>query len=93
VTEAAKELMTIRDLAERWGVSVDTAKKHVRRRGVPFFQIGTDADMLVNWKTARFRLEAVRQWEQQSERVFAAPAPEPEPRRRDGRVYRHTKMR
>ena len=27
------KLLTIRDLAERWGVSIHTAKQHVRRKG------------------------------------------------------------
>ncbi len=85
------QLLNIRDLAERWGVSIHTAKQHVRRKGVPFFQVGTKADMLVNWNTARFRLSAILRWEQESERVFAEPA-KAEPRRAAGRAVKHFKI-
>lgn len=67
------DLLTIRDLAERWGVSIDKAKKHVRRCGVPFIRIGSPADMLVCWGSVRFRLVAVLQWEQDSEAAFREP--------------------
>jgi hypothetical protein len=69
------ELLTIHDLADRWGVSVDKAKKHVRRKQVPFVEIGTAADMQVNWRAVRFRLSAVVKWEEESQRVFEEPDP------------------
>jgi hypothetical protein len=94
VSEDAKELLTIRDLAARWGVSVDRAKRNVRGRGVPFFRIGSDADMRINWNTVRFRLPAVLKWEQESEEVFEPAEAEPAEARAAATAgkYRFTRM-
>lgn len=86
------DLLTIRDLADRWGVSVDKAKKQVRGGHVPFIQIGTDADMRVNWSTVRFRAADVARWEQDAVKVFDSPEPAKAPAV-VGTRHKHTRIR
>lgn len=89
------DLMTIHDLAARWDVSTATAKKHVRRRQVPFIQIGgRAADLQINWSAVRFLRSAVAQWEEDSQRVFEEPDPaaKAKPAAGSGK-YKYVKMR
>lgn len=87
------DLLTIRDLADRWGVSVDKAKEHVRRNHVPFIEIGALASVNISWSLVRFKLEAVKRWEDESQRVFDASTPEPKPKpATGGKKYKYIKM-
>jgi hypothetical protein len=85
------DLMTIRDLADRWGVSVEKAKKHVKARQVPFIRIG-DADMRVNWSAVRFRGADVTRWEQDAVDVFPTAEPVKAPAL-VGKRHKHTRIR
>lgn len=88
------DLLTIRDLAERWGVSIDKAKKHVRRNHVPFIEIGATSSVNISWGLVRFKPEAVKRWEDEAQRVFDASTPEPRPKPAPGGgKYKHVKMR
>lgn len=69
------QLLNIRELAERWDVSIQTAKQHVRKAKVPFIKIGAEGDMRINWSVVRFRASAVLKWEQESEQVFEPAEP------------------
>jgi hypothetical protein len=90
----ADDLLTIRDLADRWGVSVDKAKKHVRKNLVPFIQIGAVASVNISWGLVRFKADAVKRWEDENQRVFDVNIPEPKPKiASGGGKYKHVKMR
>lgn len=71
-------MMVIKDLAERWGVSVVDAKRIVREGAVPFIAL-REVDMRINWSFVRFNPAAVEAWEQGRERTADAAAPEPAP--------------
>lgn len=81
-------MMTINELAERWGVSLRDAKQIVRDEKVPFIALRT-ADMRINWTFVRFEPEAVDGWERGRERVFPQ-APPPQPRFIAGRRLRRS---
>jgi hypothetical protein len=90
----ADDLLTIRDLADRWGVSLDKAKKHVRRNHVPFIEIGATASVNISWGLVRFKRDAVTRWEEEAQRVFDVNTPEPKPKSASGGgKYKHVKMR
>jgi hypothetical protein len=87
------ELLTIHDLADRWGVSIDKAKKHVRMNRIPFLQIGTSADMRTNWSTIRFRAGDVTRWEQESTNVFPESEQPKAPAVVVGKRHKHTRIK
>lgn len=91
--ESSANLLTVHDLAHRWGVSTAKVKRHVRRRNVPFIQIDTDADMRINWTTVRFRLAAIEQWEEESTRVFDEAGPAKAPAASTGARHKLTRIR
>jgi excisionase family DNA binding protein len=66
-------LMTVKDLAERWGLAESKVKKLVREKSIPFVSLGKGGDMRLNWDRVRFRLEAIEQWEQEHQTVFKNP--------------------
>lgn len=70
MTNEPNDLMTIRDLAERWGVSLDRAKRHVRKAGVPFFRLADSPRDRISWGVVRFRAASVAAWEQSAEQAF-----------------------
>ena len=88
------ELMTIRDLAERWGVGIEAAKVHVRRNKIAFIRVCSTGEERVDWRKVRFRVADVLRWEEESARVFdetdpkSKPAPAVVPSR-----YKYVKMR
>ena len=62
----AADLLTLDDLVERWGWPVSVVKKAVRGN-IPFFQPDSTS-LRINWELARFRLEAVQEWERNTDR-------------------------
>lgn len=73
-----EKLLTIDDLAARWGVGDEVIRRHIRDDGLPFVPLGRSAGRKPQY---RFRLAAVERWEADRERVRerpeapAAPAP------------------
>lgn len=63
-------LLTIDDLRERWGVSEDTIREHIRHDGLPFIPFGRGGKRPVY----RFRLVAIEAWEAERERRIRTPA-------------------
>ena len=64
------------ELCERWGVSEDTVKGHIRDDQLPFVPIGGGKKRPIY----RFRLAAIQAWEGHRERTLTAPeAPAPPP--------------
>jgi hypothetical protein len=88
------KLLTIADLAVRWGCKPETAMDKVRDKGVPFVWLGRGEPRLkaAGQKFIRFRPEAIAAFERAQEHVWAEPAPSaaastpgtPRPRRRGG---------
>jgi hypothetical protein len=75
VSEGTKDLLTIRDLAERWGVSIAQAKKVVKMEGVPLVNLRSGY-VNINWALVRFLADAVVDWERRRQGVFVRPASE-----------------
>ena len=78
-------LLTIDDLAARWGRRREDAVRIVREGGVPYLTLPArrrGTPMKVDWGTARFLLASVERWEQEQrqrqvrERVRSAPKKE-----------------
>jgi hypothetical protein len=63
------EVVTVADLAERWILTDEAAKRLVHAAGVP--SIGTPAPgRLINWDNVRFHLDAIRRWEADHQIVY-----------------------
>jgi len=68
-------MMLIKDLADRWGVTLSQAKKIVRAERVPFVALRRH-EMKTDWRFVRFEPEAVAAWEQGRVEVYKGkPAP------------------
>lgn len=65
-------MLTIDDLAKRWGVSIRDAKRIVRDEEVPFVALRSH-DMRIRWAFVRFSPQAVAAWEDGRVRVADAP--------------------
>lgn len=82
-TEPAKPpgpaFMVIKDLAERWGVSVDDAKRIVRDEKVPYLALRQPGpgSMKICWKFLRFEPAAIEAWEAKRRMFFQPPPPVP----------------
>ena len=76
-TKTPTPLLTVEDLAARWGVSEDVVREHVKHDGLPFVPLGRGGKR----PTYRFRLAAVEAWEGDRERRHEGkqdtPAPPP----------------
>jgi hypothetical protein len=81
-------MMVIKDLAERWGVSVPQAKTMVRDMKVPFVAL-RNFDMKIDWRFIRFKPDVVESWERSRENVFP-DRPCPAPRFVTGRKLRRS---
>lgn len=96
MTTAAKEILTVDDLAERWGLSAQTVMKRVEdpESPLPAIPMGRPQGKARRRRLLRFRIEAVRAWERDQERRLA-PEPQAEPAGRpasyDGPI--HTRPR
>jgi hypothetical protein len=66
-------LLTLEQLAERWGVSEDVVRDHVKHDGLPFVPLGRGGKRPVY----RFRLAAVEHWEAQREKHHERPEDNP----------------
>jgi len=71
----ASDYLTLADLADRWGVTADTARRYTRQGGFP-------APLALSRRTLRWLAEEVLAWERErrSRRSDVAPA-RPSPRR------------
>ncbi len=68
-------LLTVGDLAKRWGLSESEVKALVREdASVPFIKLGKSGDMRLNWKRVRFRSESIENWESEHQTVFKEAA-------------------
>ncbi len=82
MTSVNKKLLTIDDLAERWGCDPKTAWSRVRERGVPVVWLGRGSYDATKHgpKLVRFRPESIDRWELSQEHALligaAPPAPE-----------------
>lgn len=56
------KLWTTEDLAARWSADRSVVQDAVRRRGLPYVQLGA-ASVRISWEKVRFRPEAVLAWE------------------------------
>jgi hypothetical protein len=63
------ELLDLAGLAARWSISEDEARRVVSKRGVPFIRVDSSIER-INWKKVRFRLQAIRDWEDRSQERF-----------------------
>lgn len=74
-------LLTVDDLAARWGLAPARVRKLVKHDGLPYvsFQPERPGRMSVSWRFIRFDPEAVAAWEASRQRVFLTPEP-PRPR-------------
>lgn len=71
------DLMTIDDLAARWGITVEMVKRQVRSAGVPFFALNPTV-CKISWAYVRFRVEAIEEWEKSRTGTFdGQPQPQP----------------
>ena len=69
-------LMTVKDLAGRWGLSESEIKALIREdQSIPFVRLGKGGDCRINWNRVRFRLEAIEQWESEHQTVFKQSKP------------------
>jgi hypothetical protein len=66
---AATEILTLKTLAERWMISEHRCKKVVKSMGVPFIPL-SPGELSIRWGEARFRLDLVERWEEESSREF-----------------------
>jgi hypothetical protein len=73
------DLLTIDDLADRWGGSLAVVKRLVRSGSVPFFSL-VPTDLRIEWSQVRFRLDAIVEYERRRSVAFEdqSPAKEPE---------------
>jgi len=75
----AKTMLTIQDLAARWGVTLRQAKAAAIQGGVPMIRLKPTRHH-ISWATTRFDPGDVEAWEAERRRAVAAearPAPEP----------------
>lgn len=89
---AAKEILTVDDLAERWGLSAETVMRRVEDPESPLAAIplGRPAGKLRRRLMLRFRIETVRAWERDQERRLSPEAkaePAGRPAGYDGPIY------
>jgi hypothetical protein len=70
------ELLDLAGLAARWNITEYEARRVVSRKGVPFIRVSA-ADDRINWKKVRFRLQAIREWEDRSQERFASREEQP----------------
>ena len=69
-------LMTVKDLAERWGLSESEVKELIRQdTSIPFVRLGKGGDLRLNWNRVRFRLEAIERWEEEHQVTFKQEKP------------------
>lgn len=69
-------LMTISDLASRWGIGIAEAIRVVQRENVPFITLRTP-DQYVRWSHVRFNMSEVERWEERRTRTFRGRAENP----------------
>ncbi len=71
-------LLTVDDLAERWGLTALQVRKLVKRDGLPFisFQPSKPGRMNISWRFIRFDPEAVATWETGRQKAFPTPEPQ-----------------
>lgn len=67
------KILSVQDVAERWGVSKSTVLASVRDAGLPHIRIGAGGRR----NMFRFRLSSVEKWEADQERVREPEAPSP----------------
>lgn len=75
----ATKLLTIDDLAERWGCNARTAWERVKEKGIPFVWLGKGEFNPSGHgpKLVRFRPRVIEEWEAAREKVHEADAPAP----------------
>ncbi len=61
------ELLTIQDLAKRWGLPLRAAKRACHLRGVPYIPLRGTPKLRTPWNYVRFRLDAIEAWERANE--------------------------
>jgi hypothetical protein len=62
-------LLTVGDLAERWGLTTDQVADLVREQGVPYVPLRRGTSPRVSWSNMRFREAAIEAWETANERI------------------------
>lgn len=72
-----EQLLTVDDLASRWGLTPLQVRMLVKRDGLPYisFQPFTPGRMHISWRFIRFDHKAVAEWEDGRRMAFAAPEP------------------
>jgi predicted site-specific integrase-resolvase len=70
------ELLTIEDVAARWGVEIWTARRRVKNGKVPFLSLSSRS-MQINWGNVRFPLETLVEWERANTVAYEEQAPSP----------------
>lgn len=70
-------LLTVDDLAARWGLTPTRVRKLVKHDGLPYvsFQPERKGRMAISWRFIRFNPEAVAEWEAIRQRAFPTPEP------------------
>jgi hypothetical protein len=69
-------LLNLQGLADYWGVEdLDELKRIIRGQGVPYFTLGKSTAKKIHWDRVRFRSDAVRQWEDANQCVYAERQP------------------
>ncbi|MDR3639276.1 MAG: helix-turn-helix domain-containing protein [Isosphaeraceae bacterium] len=66
IKAASSPPLKIEDLMERWGVSEEIIKEHIRKNGLPFWDAGTGNGRRPMY---RFRLTDVEAWEESRRRI------------------------
>jgi hypothetical protein len=64
-------LLTVGDLADRWGLTTDQVADLVREQGVPYVPLRRGTSPRVSWSSMRFRESSVEAWESSVERLHA----------------------
>jgi hypothetical protein len=88
-----KRILSINDLAERWGCSKDTVIRRVESTDnpIPFFGLGSHQALKRRREIMRFRIESIELWERNQERTIAQPEEAKEPAGRPasytGKIY------
>ncbi|MDR3618738.1 MAG: hypothetical protein P4L85_05250 [Paludisphaera borealis] len=66
------DLLSVADVAERWGVDEDDVKSAVLDHSLPFIQFGRSSQR-IRWARLRFRKDAVAAWELEQQASWAPP--------------------
>lgn len=72
-------MLTIEDIARRWGVTVRQARAVVASGGVPRIDLRPAPGRYISWRTTRFALADVEAWEEARKTAGASPAVAPPP--------------